>query len=168
MTLLVKLVGARRAIEIGVYTGYSSICIATALGEGGKLVACDVNDEWTRVAKRYWSKAGVADRIELHLRPAVETLQELAQAETEPFDFAFIDADKTNNTNYYESCLRLLRPGGLLVIDNALWGGSVAEADDQNPDTLAIRAINAQVAADERVDSSLIAVGDGLLLARKR
>src|SRR5690606_13787366 len=134
----------------------------------GKLIACDISDEWTRVARRYWEKAGVASRIELRLGPALETLDTIAESDEPAFDFAFIDADKQNYAAYYERCLKLLRPGGLVVLDNALCGGALVDPKDDSPDTQAIRAVNAKVTADARVDASLLAVGDGLMLARKR
>lgn len=169
LTLLVELVGVRKAIEVGVFTGYSSICIARGLAEGGELIACDVSEEWTNIARRYWQKAKLDDRIELRLRPAIESLDGLiAEGRAGSFDFAFIDADKENYDGYYERCLTLLRAGGLIAVDNALWGGSVADASDERPDTVAIRSLNAKVLADDRVSSSLVPVGDGVLLARKR
>lgn len=169
MQLLVEVLGARRALEIGVYTGYSSLCVALALPADGYLLACDISQEWTRVAQRYWQRAAVAERIELRLAPALETLDALlASPDAEPFDLAFIDADKTAYDAYYERCLRLLRPGGLIIFDNALWDGRVADVSAQSPDTLAIRALNDKVMSDSRVRASLIAVGDGLLLACKR
>jgi len=169
LTLLLELLGAERAIEIGVFTGYSSICIAQALPAHGKLVACDVSDEWTGIARRYWQRAGLSGRIDLQLRPALETLEQLVSAGgAGTFDFAFIDADKGNYDGYYEQCLTLLRSGGLIAVDNALWGGSVADASDERPDTVAIRALNAKAFSDPRVTASLVAVGDGVLLARKR
>ena len=169
MRLLVELIGARRAIEVGVFTGYSSISVALGLSPGGQLIACDVNEEWTAIARRYWIKAKVADKIELRLAPALQTLDQLLSAgEAEAFDFCFIDADKDNYPDYYERCLELLRPGGLVAIDNALWGGSVADQSLQDEETAAIRALNAKVVGDERVSMSLVPIGDGLLLARKR
>ena len=167
--LLVELIGARRAIEVGVFTGYSSISVARALPEGGKLIACDLNQEWTDMARRYWRELGVEDRIELVLRPAVETLDELLQrGEAGSFDFAFIDADKSSYDTYYERCLELLRPGGLIAIDNALWSGDVADESVDDSDTRAIRALNAKVGGDERVSVCLVPIGDGVLLAKKR
>ena len=169
LTLLLELLGAERAIEIGVFTGYSSICIAQALPSHGKLVACDVSDEWTSIARRYWQRAGLSGRIDLRLRPALESLEQLVSAgDAGTFDFAFIDADKGNYDGYYEQCLTLLRPGGLIAVDNALWGGSVADASDERSDTVAIRTLNAKAFGDPRVTASLVAVGDGVLLARKR
>ena len=169
MRLLVGLMGARRAIEIGTFTGYSSICVAEGLGEHGELVCCDTSDEWTRVARRYWQEAGLDARIRLHLGPGAETLNHLlAEGEAGRFDFAFIDADKQNYPAYYERCLELLRPGGVIAIDNTLWGGSVADEHDQEPSTRAIRRFNEAVFRDERVELSLVPIGDGLTLARKR
>jgi caffeoyl-CoA O-methyltransferase len=168
MRLLVQLVSAKRAIEIGVFTGYSSLSVALALPGDGKLVACDVSEEWTSVARRYWKEAGVEQKIELHLRPAVETLDALiGQGREGSFDFAFIDADKERYDDYYERCLKLLRPGGLLAVDNALWGGDVADPEKADADTVALRALNAKVSSDSRVRSSLVPIGDGLLLALK-
>jgi predicted O-methyltransferase YrrM len=169
MRLLVELLGARRALEIGVFTGYSSLCVALALPEDGELVACDVSVEYTDVARQYWQRAGVEKRISLHLQPAVTTLDQLiATGQSESFDFAFIDADKENYAAYYEKALVLLRRGGLLAIDNVLWGGSVADPNDQRASTVAIRALNERVRGDERVSVSLVPIGDGLFLARKR
>ena len=169
MGLLVELIGARRAIEVGVFTGYSSICVALALPADGQLVACDINEEWTRIARRYWREAGVEDKIDLRLAPALETLDALlAAGEAGRFDFAFIDADKSNYDRYYERALELLRPGGVLAIDNVLWDGKVADPDVNDADTEAIRAINLKTAADERITMSLAPIGDGLCVARKR
>jgi predicted O-methyltransferase YrrM len=169
MRLLVETLGARRALEIGVFTGYSSTCVALALPEDGELIACDVSEEYTAVARRYWRRAGVERRIRLELAPALATLDRLlASGQAETFDFAFIDADKENYAAYYERTLRLLRRGGLLAIDNVLWDGNVANADDQRSSTVAIRALNAQLHADERVSISLVPIGDGLFLVRKR
>jgi predicted O-methyltransferase YrrM len=169
MALLVELIGARRTLELGVFTGYSALSVALALPAGGQLVACDVNDDWTQIARRYWSEADVADRIELRLAPATETLGQLiADGQTNAFDFSFIDADKPNYDAYYEQSLRLVRAGGLIAIDNALWNGDVANDAIQDADTRAIRALNEKVGSDRRVSSSLVPIGDGLLLARKR
>lgn len=169
MQLLVELVGARRALEVGVFTGYSSTVVALALPPEGKLVACDVNEEWTAIARRYWREAGVESKVELHVRPARVTLDELlATGQGGSFDFAFIDADKTGYDDYYERCLALLRPGGLLAVDNTLWGGDVADPADQRESTRAIRALNLKIAGDARVSASLVPIGDGLYLARKR
>jgi caffeoyl-CoA O-methyltransferase len=169
MRLLVQLMGARRTIEIGVFTGYSSISVALALPAGGRLIACDVNEEWTTIARRYWAMAKVMDKIELRLAPALQTLDGLlAAGEAGGFDFCFIDADKERSDDYYERCLELLRPGGLVAVDNALWEGSVADPSNQSESTVAIRALNAKVLADERVSMSLVPIGDGVLLAHKR
>jgi len=168
LAFLVRLIGAQNAIEVGTFTGYSALAIASALPAGGRLICCDVSEEWTAIARRYWAEAGVADRIELHLRPAQETLAELLQRKgAGTFDFAFIDADKTAYDAYYEACLALLRPGGLIAIDNLLWSGTVADPTDQRPDTVALRAITAKVRDDSRVDACLLSIGDGVLLARK-
>jgi predicted O-methyltransferase YrrM len=169
MRLLVELLGAQRTLEVGVFTGYSSLCVALALPADGELVACDVSAEYTAIARRYWQQAGVEGRIRLELRPALETLDRLvASGAGGSFDFAFIDADKDNYLAYYERALTLLRRGGLIAIDNVLWGGSVADPEDQKPSTLAIRALNARLRDDERVSASLVPIGDGLFLARKR
>lgn len=169
MALLIELMGARRSLEVGVFTGYSSTAVALALPADGKLVACDVSDEWTQIARRYWREAGVESKIELHVRPAQQTLDALiASGDAGSFDFAFIDADKTGYDAYYERCLTLLRPGGLVAVDNVLWNGDVANPDNQRESTRAIRALNAKIAADPRVTSSLVPIGDGLYLARKR
>lgn len=169
MALLVELMGARFALEIGTFTGYSALCIAGALPHGGTLICCDVDEDYTATARRYWEEAGLADKIQLRLAPATETLQTLiAQDHGGVFDFVFIDADKENYDAYYEHALELLRPGGLIVVDNVLWGGSVADPEKTDKDTEAIRALNAKIRDDERVTSSLIPVGDGLKLARKR
>jgi predicted O-methyltransferase YrrM len=169
MQLLVKVLGARRAIEIGVFTGYSSLCVALAMPDDGRVIACDVSEQWTSIAQRYWKEAGVAHKIELRLAPAVETLDSLiADDLANSFDFAFIDADKGGYAGYYERALTLLRPGGLVAIDNTLWNGSVADESNQTSDTRAIRAFNQLVHADERVDMSLLPIGDGLTLALKR
>ena len=167
--LLVELVGARRIIEIGVFTGYSGLSMALALPADGQIVACDVNEEWTSIALRYWEKAGVGDKFDLRLAPALETLDQLiAQGCAGDFDFVFIDADKMNYGEYYEKSLELLRTGGLIAIDNALWGGRVADESFVDKETVAIRALNERVTLDPRVTSSLVPVGDGVLLARKR
>jgi len=168
MAMLVRMLRARRALEIGVFTGYSSLCVARALGEGGELVACDVNEEWTAIARRYWAEAGVADRIDLRLAPATQTLDRLiAEGRSGSFDFAFIDADKQNYDAYYERCLTLIRPGGLITVDNVLWGGSVIDPADVSEDTVAIRALNAKIGKDHRVEAVLLSIGDGLTLALK-
>ena len=169
MQMLLRLIGARRTIEIGVFTGFSTLVTAEALPEDGRIVACDVSEEWTSIARRYWQEAGVARKIDLRIAPALETLDALvATGESGRFDFAFIDADKENQAAYYERCLQLLRPGGLLMLDNALWHARVADAADQSAGTLAIRALNRTMADDPRVEACLLACGDGLHLARKR
>lgn len=169
MALLVRLMGARRCLEVGVFTGYSSLAVALALPDDGRLVACDVSEAWTAIARRYWAAAGVADRIDLRLAPALETLEQLAASgEAGRFDFAFLDADKENYVHYYERVLQLLRPGGLVVVDNTLWSGRVADPEDAAADTVALRHFNEHLHRDERVDLSLVPVGDGLTLARKR
>lgn len=169
MQLLVEMLGARRTLEVGVFTGYSSLAVAQALPEDGRIIACDVSADWTDVARRYWAEAGVAHKIDLRLRPAGETLIELVETgHAGKFDFAFIDADKTGYDAYYEQTLTLLRPGGVLGLDNALRDGEVADAGATNPDTIAVRKLNAKVRSDPRVTMSLVPIGDGLLLARKR
>jgi caffeoyl-CoA O-methyltransferase len=169
MRLLVELVGARHALEVGTFTGYSALCVATALPPDGKLICCDINPEWTSIARRYWAEAGMADKIDLQLGPALATLDELlARAGAESLDFAFIDADKTNSDNYYERVLRLLRPGGLVAFDNALSGGRVVRPAADDRDAQAIDALNRKIQRDQRVTASLVPIGDGLLLARKR
>jgi caffeoyl-CoA O-methyltransferase len=168
MALLVKLLGARRAIEVGVFTGYSALTVALALPDGGTLLACDISDEYTRVGRPFWEQAGVAHKIELRLAPARATLEaRLSAGEAGDYDFAFIDADKAGYDAYYECCLQLLRPGGLIAIDNTLWDGAVARPAT-DADTLALQQLNAKLHVDERIDLSLLAIGDGLTLARKR
>lgn len=168
LAFLVRLIGARNAIEVGTFTGYSALSVASALVPGGRLVCCDISEEWTAIARRYWAEAGVADRIELHLQPARVTLGELLRNNgAGSFDFAFIDADKTGYDAYYEACLALLRAGGLIAIDNVLWSGTVADPADQKPDTVALRNLTAKIRDDSRVDACLVTVGDGVLLARK-
>jgi predicted O-methyltransferase YrrM len=166
MTLLAKAIGARRALELGTFTGYSAICVARGLSEGGELVTCDLNGDWTEIARRYFEEAGVVDRIDLRLGPALETLRALPAGE--PFDLAFIDADKREYPDYYEECLRLLRPGGLIMLDNVLRGGSVLDDADEDPRTLATREVNERAIADERVDVAMLGVSDGITLALKR
>jgi caffeoyl-CoA O-methyltransferase len=166
MELLVRLCGAKRAGEVGTFTGHSAISIARGLPEDGRLLCLDVSEEWTAIARRYWEKAGVAEKIELRLAPAAETLAGLPP--DVQFEFAFIDADKENYPIYYEAILERMPAGGLIVCDNVLWGGSVIDPDNQQESTLAIRAFNDLVVADARVEASMIPVGDGLLLARKR
>jgi caffeoyl-CoA O-methyltransferase len=169
MALLAKLLGARRAIEVGVFTGYSALSVALALPADGKIVACDVSEEWTSMARKFWEKARVAGKIDLRLAPALETLDGLlAAGGAGQYDFAFIDADKGNYLGYYEKCLKLMRGGGLIAIDNTLWSGHVADPSHQEKDTLAIRAFNDALHGDERVDLSMLPLGDGVTLARKR
>ncbi len=169
LALLAQLMGARRALEVGVYTGYSSLCVARALPGDGRLVACDISESWTAVAQRYWRQAGVAERIDLRIAPALETLDSLLQSdEAGRFDFAFIDADKENYLVYYERALALLRPGGLIAIDNTLWSGSVIDPSCQDAETRAIRAFNRALHTDDRVHLSLLPVADGVTLALKR
>jgi predicted O-methyltransferase YrrM len=169
MALLARLLGARRCIEVGVFTGYSSLAVALALPDDGSILACDVSEDYTSVARRYWSQAGVAQKIRLVLGPALETLDRRLEAgEAGSYDFAFIDADKTNYLGYYERCLRLLRPGGLMAIDNTLWSGRVADKENAQPDTVALRHFNVVLHEDQRVDLSLVPIGDGLTLVRKR
>ena len=168
MALLVKLIGAKKTLEIGVFTGYSSLVVALALPADGKIVACDVSEEYTSVARRYWQRAGVEDKIDLHIAPALETLDKLLTAgEAETFDFAFIDADKGNYDNYYERCLELIRPGGLIAIDNVLWSGKVADTEIQDNQTNKIRALNRKLHEDSRITLSLVPIADGLTLAMK-
>jgi predicted O-methyltransferase YrrM len=169
MGLMVKLTGARRIVEVGTFTGYSSLAMALALPEDGRIVACDVSEEYTQVARRYWKAAGVAHKIELRLGPGAQTLEKMLKAgEGGSYDLAFIDADKVSYDAYYEYCLKLLRQGGLIMIDNVLWGGRPANAEEKGEDTMAIRKLNAKIRADERVDQVLLSIGDGLTLARKR
>ena len=168
MALLVKLIGARRTIEVGTFTGYSALVVAQALPPNGKVIACDVSEEFTAIARRYWKKAKVDRKIDLRLAPAIETLDKLlAAGEAGRFDFAFIDADKNNYGAYYERCLKLLRKGGLIAVDNVLWGGEVANPAKTDKDTSAIRALNKKLKGDKRVDISMVPIGDGLTLARK-
>jgi predicted O-methyltransferase YrrM len=168
LAFLVRLVGAKTIIEIGTFTGYSALAMVLAMPPEGRLIACDINVEWTNVGKRFWQKAGVAERIDLRIAPASETLQALEAEGRERFDFAFIDADKPGYDDYYERTLRLLRPGGVIVFDNMLQDGAVAKATAKDLDTRSIRALNDKIAADERVDRVLIPVGDGMTLVRKR
>ncbi|BAY36807.1 O-methyltransferase, family 3 [Nostoc sp. NIES-2111] len=168
MRLLVQLLGAKKTLEVGVFTGYSSLSVALALPADGKIIACDVSEEFTAIARRYWQQAGVADKIDLRLAPGVVTLDALiADGQAGTFDFAFIDADKENYDNYYERALQLVRPGGLIAIDNVLWSGRVADAQIQDESTQAIRALNQKLHDDKRVTLSLVPIGDGLTLALK-
>jgi caffeoyl-CoA O-methyltransferase len=165
--LLIHAIGAKRAIEIGTFTGYSALAVAAALPEGGKLVACDVSEEWTSIGRRYWKEAGVADKIDLRLGPAIETLETLLASEgANSFDFAFIDADKPAYDAYYEACLKLVRPNGLIAIDNVLWSGKVADDSVHDASTDALRALNEKIVRDSRVEACLLTVGDGVMLVR--
>jgi len=169
LQLLVQLIQAKKTLEVGVFTGYSSLWVAQALPDEGKIVACDVSEEYTAVARRYWKEAGVDHKIDLRLRPALETLDELlAQGGASTFDFAFIDADKSNYDNYYERALQLIRTGGLIAVDNTIWSGRVANPNESDTDTVAIRKLNEKLHRDERVALSMLTVGDGLTLAMKR
>jgi len=166
LTLLVRAVGARTAVEVGTFTGYSAISIARGLPDEGRLLCCDVSEEWTAIARRYFRETGVDRKIELRIAPALETLRELPAVPQ--FDFAFVDADKTSYAAYYEELLNRLRPGGLLAIDNVLWSGKVVDPKDKSESTTAIRALNDRVAGDDRVDAVILPIADGLTLARKR
>lgn len=169
MMLLLQLIGARKTFEVGTFTGYSAMCAAKAMGPGGKVVALDVSEEFTSIGRRHWAKAGIADRIDLRIAPATESLKAMiAAGESGTYDFAFIDANKPDYGSYYESALVLVRPGGLIAVDNVLWSGNVIDPTNNTPDTLAIRALNEKIAKDERVSVSLVPIGDGLTLARKR
>lgn len=167
MQMLVRISNARSYLEIGVFTGYSSLAVAEALPADGRIVACDVSDEWTQIARRYWARAGVDGRIDLRLAPALDTLSDLT-ASGERFDLAFVDADKENMEAYYQALLQLVRPGGLIAVDNVLWGGSVLDASDERPSTRAIHAFNLARSTDERVDLVLVPIGDGVTLLRVR
>lgn len=167
--ILVRSIGARRALEIGTFTGYSALAVAAALPDDGKLVCCDVSDEWTQIARRYWREAGLADKIDLRLAPANDTLAALARDPgPDSFDFAFVDADKTGYDGYYERCLTLVRRGGLIAFDNTLWSGAVADPARKDDDTKALRALNTKAHGDQRVDACLLTIGDGILLVRRR
>jgi len=169
MALLINLIGARRVIEIGVFTGYSSLAVALALPEDGRLIACDVSEEWTSIARRYWSQAGVERQLDLRVRPALQTLDDLiALGQAGSFDFAFIDADKANYANYFERVLVLLRPRGLIAVDNVLWSGRVLEESSQDADTRAIQAFNEKLKSDERIWLTMLPIRDGLTLACKK
>jgi predicted O-methyltransferase YrrM len=169
MQMLVKLIGARNCIEIGVFTGYSSLVVALALPPDGKIIACDVNEEWTAVARKHWKMAGVENKIDLRIAPATQTLEKLlAEGGAGKYDFAFIDADKPNYLAYFELCMKLLRTGGLMAFDNTLWSGDVINPGKTDHNTVAIRALNDALHRDERIDVSLLPVGDGVTLARKR
>jgi caffeoyl-CoA O-methyltransferase len=166
MGLLVRAIGARSAIEVGTFTGYSAICVARALPPDGHLLCCDVNPEWTAIARRYWERAGVSTKVTLKLAPATETLSALPSNHV--LDFTFIDADKVNYRSYYEECLKRTRQNGLILIDNVLWGGSVIDSKDQSDDTRAIRELNDLIARDQRVDAVMVPVSDGLTIVRKK
>jgi len=168
LALLVRMVGAKRAIEVGTFTGYGSLAIASALPENGKLICCDISETWTAIGRRYWERAGVAARIDLRLAPAAETLSKLAARGAGRFDFAFIDADKGGYDGYYELCLTLMRVGGVIALDNMLWYGAVADKRVRDADTQALRALNTKISKDARVDACLLSVGDGVMVARKR
>lgn len=167
MALLVRLIGAKRYLEIGVFTGYSALAVALAMPKDGRIVACDVSEEYTATARRYWREAGVAEKIDLRLAPALETLDRLIE-QGKSFDMAFVDADKVNVSNYYEGCLRLLRKGGLLLIDNVLWNGAVLDTQSADPDTRALQAVAQKAKHDERVDTCMIDLCDGILMVYKR
>jgi predicted O-methyltransferase YrrM len=164
MQVLVRAIGARRCLEVGTFTGYSALAVALALPPGGRMVCCDVSEEWTSIARRYWKQARIQNKITLHLAPALQTLKTLKG----PFDFAFIDADKANLQAYFERCLRLVRRGGLVAIDNTLWHGRVLDRSDRTADTRAVRAFNRRLRDDRRVEIALVPIGDGLTLAWKR
>jgi len=169
LALLVRSIDARMTLEIGTFTGYSALAVAAALPPDGKLVCCDISEEWTTIARRYWKEAGVAEKIELRLAPALQSLRALERERgAGAFDFAFVDADKPGYDAYYEGCLKLLRPGGLVAFDNVLWSGKVADPKAHDADTDALRALTAKIRDDARVDSCLLTVGDGVMLARKR
>ena len=169
LALLVELIGARRCIEVGTFTGYSSTAVALALPEDGQIVCCDVSEEWTSLARRYWAEAGVSGKVDLRIAPATETLDQLvAGGQEATYDFAFVDADKAGYDAYYERLLRLIRPGGLIVFDNMLWGGDVLDTDPSDEDTKALQALNAKLARDERITLCLLPVADGVTLARRR
>lgn len=169
MRLLMEMMGAKKTLDIGTFTGYSALSVALGLPENGKVIACDINGEWTKIARRFWEQAGVANKIDLQLAPAVETLQALIDSgESNTFDFAFIDADKLNYSRYYELSLQLVRPGGMIAVDNVLWDGKVADPAVHDDNTNAIRNLNQFILNDERVSISMLPIGDGLTLARKR
>jgi caffeoyl-CoA O-methyltransferase len=168
MQVLVRMLGARRCVEIGTFTGYSALAVAMALPANGKIVCCDISEEWTSIARRYWKLAKVEKKIELRLAPALRTLDALVRKEKAKYDFAFIDADKANYQNYFERCLKLLRRGGLIAVDNTLWSGRVLDKNSAETDTRAIQAFNRRLQRDRRVDVALLTVGDGLTLALKR
>jgi caffeoyl-CoA O-methyltransferase len=166
MGILAAAIGARSAVEVGTFTGYSALCVARALPADGKLLCCDVNEEWTSLGRRYWERAGVANKITLKLAPAAETLRALPASQT--FDFAFIDADKTNYATYYEEILKRMRPSGLILLDNVLWSGRIMDESVQDTDTQALRKLNDFIAKDTRVEAVMLAVADGLTIVRKK
>lgn len=169
MALLLQLMGAKKIVEVGTFTGYSSLAMAYAIPDDGKIVCCDISEKWTSIAKRYWQEAKQDHKLELRLAPALDTLQELiTEYGEESFDAAFIDADKENYDDYYETCLQLMRPGGLVMLDNVLWSGRVIDESVQDVDTQALRALNKKLKSDERIDLSMLPVADGLTLARKK
>jgi predicted O-methyltransferase YrrM len=168
MQLLARTIGARRYLEIGVFTGYSSLAMALALPDDGYILACDVSEEFTSIARRFWKAAGVSGKIDLRIAPALETLASVRAQKVEPFDIAFIDADKENVARYFEAALELVRPGGLILVDNVLWDGAVLDAATTDKDTRALRSLNSEAGRDERIDVALVPVCDGLLIARKR
>jgi predicted O-methyltransferase YrrM len=169
MQWLVRLMGARRYLEVGTFTGYSALVVAQAMPADGLVLACDISQEWTAIGQRYWREAGVAHKVDLRLAPAFDTMDALvASGAAASFDMVFIDGDKSEYDGYYERALKLLRRGGVVLIDNALWGGKVADASAQDPDTVAIRSLNNKVRDDPRVDNALLSIGDGLCLALKR
>lgn len=168
MALMVTLLGAKKILEIGTFTGYSALAMAKSLPDDGKITCLDVSEEWTNIAKKYWLKAGVDTKIDLKIGPAVESLNEMLSSHKASFDLAFIDADKENYNNYYELCLSLLKPGGAIMLDNVFWGGSVCDQSDQDIDTIAIRDINQKIKNDGRVDIAIVPIGDGLTIARKK
>lgn len=167
--MLIELTGATRCIEVGTFTGYSALAVALALPDDGQLVCCDVSEEWTSIGRRYWAEAGVADRIDLRIAPAVDTLDRMIEAgEQATYDFAFIDADKAGYDTYYDRLMELLRPGGLIALDNVLWGGKVVDADSTDADTRALQALNQRLHGDERITLAMLPIADGVTLARKR
>jgi len=169
MSLLIKMMNAKMALEVGVFTGYSSLTVALALPEDGKLIACDVSEEFTNVAKKYWKEAKVDHKVDLRIAPGVETLDKLiAEGRSGTFDFAFIDADKPNYDNYYERILQLLRVGGVILFDNVLWHNKIIDDTNQEDTTVALRKLNAKLHKDERVDISMLSIGDGVTIVRKR
>jgi predicted O-methyltransferase YrrM len=167
MQFMVQCLGAKKIVEIGTFTGYSALAMAQVLPDDGLIICCDLSEEWTAIGRKYWRQAGVADKIDLRLAPALDTLDDLRANASGHFDFAFIDADKSNYDSYFESCLELIRPGGVIAIDNVFWGGSVVDDSQQDEDTAAIRALNKKLQGDNRVSLSIVPIGDGLTLARK-